>query len=88
MTGPYPATYHEAFFFADYSRDCIWAMRRDGNPLPSPGSIETFVAGAAGPVHLEFGPDGNLYYVDLDGGTTRRIEPNTTPPPRLPARAS
>jgi PKD repeat protein len=32
------------------------------------------VAGAANPVFLESGPNGELYYVDLDGGTIRRIQ--------------
>jgi glucose/arabinose dehydrogenase len=76
----FPQQYQGALFFADYSRDCIWAMRKNGNPIPSPGSIDTFVAGAANPVNVEFGPDGNLYYVDFDGGTIRRVSP-TTPPP-------
>jgi hypothetical protein len=26
--GSYPAEYQGALFFADYTRDCIWAMRR------------------------------------------------------------
>ena len=43
----------------------------DGNPAP--GLIRTFVAGAANPVNLENGPDGDLFYVDFDGGTIRRI---------------
>jgi glucose/arabinose dehydrogenase len=72
----YPAQYQGALFFADYSRDCIWAMKKGGNPIPSPGQLETFVAAAANPVNLEFGPDGNLYYVDFDGGTIRRIQPS------------
>ena len=55
-------------------------MRKNGNPIPSPGSIDTFVAEAANPVYIEFGPDGNLYYADFDGGTIRRVAP-TTPPP-------
>src|SRR4029453_6779507 len=25
--GPYPAAYEGALFFADYSRNCIWAMK-------------------------------------------------------------
>ncbi|HXG76564.1 MAG TPA: PQQ-dependent sugar dehydrogenase, partial [Gaiellaceae bacterium] len=69
----YPQAYQGALFFADYSRDCIWVMKKGGNPVPSPGQIETFVSGAANPVNLEFGPDGNLYYPDFDGGTIRRI---------------
>ena len=70
----YPAEYDGALFFADYSRDCIWAMRRGADGQPAPGQIETFVAPAANPVHLETGPGGDLFYVDFDGGTIRRIE--------------
>ena len=32
------------------------------------------MGGAANPVDLQIGPDGNLYYVDIGGGTIRRIE--------------
>ena len=71
--GAYPDQYDGALFFADYSRDCIWAMRAGGNGLPSTSAIETFVAAAANPVDLQRGPGGDLYYVDLDGGTIRRI---------------
>jgi len=70
---PYPAEYDGALFFGDYSRDCIWAMEQGGSALPNPASIKTFAAGAANPVELELGPEGNLYYVDFDGGTVRRI---------------
>ena len=33
--GSYPG-YTGSLFFADYSRDCIWAMRTGGNGLPNP----------------------------------------------------
>ena len=33
----YPAEYQGALFFADYSRDCIWVMKKGGNPIPIPG---------------------------------------------------
>jgi glucose/arabinose dehydrogenase len=71
--GPYPQAYNGALFFADHSRDCIWAMQRSGSPDPSPSHIKTFVAQAFNPVDLQIGPDGNLYYLDFDGGTVRRI---------------
>ena len=32
------------------------------------------MGGAANPVDLQIGPDGNLYYVDIGGGTIRRVE--------------
>ena len=69
----YPAEYDGALFFADYSRDCIWAMPKGADGKPAPGQIRTFVAGAANPVNLETGPGDDLFYVDFDGGTIRRI---------------
>src|SRR5829696_4810866 len=48
-------------------------MPKGTNGLPAPGQIKTFVAGAANPVNLEIGPGGDLFYVDFDGGTIRRI---------------
>jgi PKD repeat protein/glucose/arabinose dehydrogenase len=73
QTNHYPVEYNDALFFADYSRDCIWVMLKGGNGLPAPGQIRTFVAGAANPVGLETDPGGDLFYVDFDGGTVRRI---------------
>ena len=71
--GPYPAEYDGALFFADYSRDCIWAMRAGASGVPNTGDIITFVAPATNPVALEIGPGGDLFYPDFDGGTIRRI---------------
>src|SRR6266511_2191696 len=67
--GNYPATYDGALFFADYSRDCIWVMRKGTNGLPDPAVRKTFAAAAANPVDLKTGPGGDLFYVDLTGGT-------------------
>ena len=72
--GPYPAEYNGALFFADYTRKCVWAMEKGGTILPSPSNIKGFVGGAANPVDLQIGPDGMLYYVDIGGGSIRRIE--------------
>jgi glucose/arabinose dehydrogenase len=68
----YPSEYRGALFFADYSRSCIWAMLPGADGVPDPDRIRTFAAGAAGPVHLQIGPGGDLFYVDL-GGTIRRV---------------
>ena len=72
--GPYPAEYDGALFFADYTRRCIWAMERGGTATPSPSNIKGFVGGAANPVDLQIGPGGDLYYVDIGGGTIRRVQ--------------
>lgn len=88
--GPYPPEYDGALFFADYTRRCIWAMQRGGTQVPSPSNIKGFVGGAANPVDLQVGPDGNLYYADLNGGTIRRIEytAGTNRPPVAVAKAN
>jgi glucose/arabinose dehydrogenase len=82
----YPAPYNTALFFADASRNCIWAMLQGANGLPDPANRVTLDAGAASPVDLQVGPDGNLYYADFFGGTIRRISWN--PPPVAKATAS
>jgi glucose/arabinose dehydrogenase/PKD repeat protein len=71
--GNYPATYDGALFFSDTSRKCIWAMLATGGPRPNPANIVNFVTGAANPVDLQIGPGGDVYYVDFDTGTIRRI---------------
>ncbi|MGH3648684.1 MAG: PKD domain-containing protein, partial [Micromonosporaceae bacterium] len=80
--GEYPAGYRGALFFSDYNRDCIWAMLPGTNGLPNPANVITFVAGASNPVDLEAGPGGDLYYVNIGGGTIQRIRytPNNAPP--------
>lgn len=70
--GPYPDTYDGALFFADYAKSCIWVMRAGADGMPDPDLVEPFVAPAAGPVELRM-HRGELYYLDFDGGTVRRI---------------
>jgi uncharacterized repeat protein (TIGR01451 family) len=71
--GSYPDEYDGALFFADYSRDCLWVMKAGSNGLPDPATRQNFVTPAANPVHLEIGPNNDLFYVDINGGTIRRI---------------
>jgi glucose/arabinose dehydrogenase len=71
--GSYPTAYNGALFFADYSRRCIWVMFPGANGLPEPTSRTTFLAPARDPVDLQIGPGGDLFYVDLGGGTIRRV---------------
>ncbi len=69
----YPASYNGGLFFSDYSRDCIWFMPALANGRPNTAQISTFVAPAANPVYLTSGPNGDLIYVDYDGGTIHRV---------------
>ena len=77
--GSYPAQYNGALFFADHTRNEIWAMLPGTNGLPDPSQLQSFVGvdatgGAAGhPVDLKTGPGGDLFYVDMDDGTVHRI---------------
>ncbi len=71
--GSYPVEYNGALFFADYTRQCIWAMMPGADGTPDPARRRTFVAGAATPVDLQIGPEGDLYYVDIVGGAIHRV---------------
>jgi glucose/arabinose dehydrogenase/PKD repeat protein len=71
--GPFPAAFDGALFFADYARNCIWAMRAGPNGLPDSSQIETFASSLSGPVDLKIGPDGAVYYVGFDDNLVHRI---------------
>jgi glucose/arabinose dehydrogenase/PKD repeat protein len=87
--GPYPDEYDDALFFADHARRCIWVMEKGTNGLPNPGLLKTFVANAENPVDLQIGPNGDLFYVDFNGGTIRRIQYTAANPNQPPvARAT
>ncbi|MFG1817890.1 PQQ-dependent sugar dehydrogenase [Kribbella sp. NPDC049174] len=79
QSGSYPAQYNGALFFADHSRNEIWAMLPGTNGLPDPARLQSFVGvdaagGAAGhPVDLKIGPGGDLFYVDMENGSVHRI---------------
>jgi glucose/arabinose dehydrogenase len=80
--GPYPDAYDGALFFADASRGCIWAMRAGAGGQPDPTDVAWFHQAAGSPVELEIGPGGELWYVDLLGGTVHRVgySSSNTPP--------
>jgi len=72
--GAYPSAYNGALFFADHTRNCIWVMFAGAGGLPDKTNIANFVTSAANPVDLQIGPGGDLFYVDYEGGTIRRIQ--------------
>ena len=81
-TNQYPAAYQGALFFSDYSRNCMWVMQRSATSgaLPDPANVKVFREDASGPVDLQAGPGGYLYYVDLFDGTVGRIDYSSTKP--------
>jgi glucose/arabinose dehydrogenase len=73
--GSYPATYQNALFFADHTRDCMWVMLPDASGNPNPKNIVT-LEHAANPVYVTAGPaslGNDIFYVDLDGGKIHRL---------------
>ncbi|MEO6025999.1 MAG: PQQ-dependent sugar dehydrogenase, partial [Candidatus Binatia bacterium] len=72
-TGGYPSLYDGALFFADYSRNCIWAVPLGPDGEPDLSQRQTFVSGAFTPVDLKIGPGGDLYYVGINFGAVMRI---------------
>jgi glucose/arabinose dehydrogenase len=85
----YPGDYQGALFFADYSRNCIWAMRIGANDQPDPSRLEPFVTGAAGPVQVVTGPGGDVFYVAMNSGELHRVSyPIGNRPPTAVATAT
>ncbi|MBV8881591.1 MAG: hypothetical protein JO332_16665 [Planctomycetaceae bacterium] len=58
----FPATYLNRYFFCDFVSGFI--RTTDSG---APGSSEPFLLGASGPVDLQVGPDGALYYLSITG---------------------
>jgi glucose/arabinose dehydrogenase len=86
--GGYPSRYNGALFYADYSKNSIFALLPGSNGLPDPARQETFASGIGGPVDLRTGPGGDLFYVDVFDGTMRRIYVGSpTDPPDPPGDA-
>lgn len=80
--GTWPIAYHDALFFADYGRDCIFAMPRGAGADPDPALVQVFALDAVDPVDLEVGPGGDLFYVSIGDGNVHRISytAGNTPP--------
>ena len=77
----YPDSLAGDFFFADYATDQILRMKPDGQGRIA--SVQVFAVDAMGPVSLERGPDGYLYYIafSLPGSAeVRRIGYAHSPP--------
>ncbi len=69
----YPPAYDNALFLSDYTRNCLWVMFPDGSGEPDPTTTAAFAASAQGPVDMQLGPDGGVYYVDYNMGRIIRI---------------
>ena len=73
--GSYPSKYKNALFFADHTRNCLWAMLPDAQGNPNPQSIVS-LGRVSNPVYVTAGPaslGNDLFYVDLEGGAIHRL---------------
>lgn len=73
----YPTAYRGAFYFSDYTRACIWMAPANADGTPNFNQRKKFVTGAAGPVELQIGTGGDLFYVDFDNGRIHRLTYNS-----------
>ena len=71
--GAYPDRFDGALFFADYARNCIWAMLPNGSGVPDPANVEVFESPSSFPADLAIGPGGDLFYADIGTGSIHRI---------------
>lgn len=71
----YPAAYAGNYFFGDYSNDLIKRMVL--NPDDSVSAVTDFITGAGGPVDIQVGPDGNLWYAAINVGELRKLAYST-----------
>jgi glucose/arabinose dehydrogenase len=68
----FPQEFEGHYFFGDVVTKEIFHLSLD--QLNQPLSVGTFASDLAqGPVDIQFGPDGALYYLEFDGGIVGRI---------------
>jgi glucose/arabinose dehydrogenase len=84
VSSPYPSAYDGALYFADAYRRCIWRLDTGANGLPDPTKVRLFHSHTGTAVDLQFGPGGELWYVDLEGGTVNRIGYSASNHPPVP----
>ncbi len=70
--GSFPSSYFAGnYFFGDYSNDYIKRVVLNSNDTTA--SVNNFISQAGGPVDIQTGPDGNLYYAAINVGELRTV---------------
>jgi hypothetical protein len=72
--------YGDQYFFGDYTASKIWRAPLNATRDGFSATPVDFLTGAAGPVDIIFGPDGNMYYVSINVGEVRKVTPNYARP--------
>ncbi|MGH9630263.1 MAG: NPCBM/NEW2 domain-containing protein [Bryobacteraceae bacterium] len=77
----FPTQYQGAYIYGDYAQSVIRYVTVDANNNLTGGPID-FANNADGPVDIQMGPNGDLYYLAINVGRLRRIRyESATPPP-------
>ncbi|HEX5718789.1 MAG TPA: PQQ-dependent sugar dehydrogenase [Thermoanaerobaculia bacterium] len=76
----FPSEYLGAYFFADFCSG--WIRRLD----PATKTAHAFATDIGGPIGLQVGDDGSLYYLAYEDGTISRIDYTGDPAPRITAQ--
>jgi glucose/arabinose dehydrogenase/endonuclease YncB( thermonuclease family) len=89
----FPAPYQGAYFYGNYVLSNLRTLRADAADTLVPGSDADFATGVDGPVAIDAGADGSLYYVAIQTGELRRLryapgQPTPTPGPFTPVRVN
>lgn len=69
----YSSKYQNTYFFGDYARNQISVLKVDATNHLIPGSVDTFTSAADGPVQIETGADGDIYYLSINRGELRHV---------------
>ena len=72
-TNSYSSKYQNTYFYADYAVSTISVLKVDASNNLVPGSQQIFTTAADGPVDLETGPEGDVYYLAINAGELRHI---------------
>lgn len=73
----FPSEYLGTYFFADFCSG--WIRRLD----PETKTAHAFATEIGGPIGLQVGDDGSLYYLAYEDGTVSRIDYTGSPAPRI-----
>jgi hypothetical protein len=87
----YGTAYDDALFFADYARNAIYVMTKNASGLPDPATAKVFYASGspgpglpgAGPVELQAGPNGDIFFMDINRGRLVRLIKTSAPTARI-----
>ncbi len=82
----FPSQYRNNLFFNDLGQGIVRNVAIDASGRVT--NVETFVTGAVLVVQIIQGPDGNLYYVDLDDGIVGRWSFSSTAPVATATRSA